>query len=114
MRCSACGAEMMLMNVDRGDTTAALGCEQHIFRCSGCHDVKGHLVFIRNGRESGNPPMLAHAAPPIVPASTAQDGRIGLFGRLVAKIRGSKEATFSAECNAAKTDQAATTRTPIS
>jgi hypothetical protein len=84
-----CGAEMMLINVERDDTMAIFGLEHHAFRCSECHDVKWHLVFIRNGRESDNGPIPAHAAPPIVPASTAQDERsIGLFRRLVAKIRG--------------------------
>jgi hypothetical protein len=40
MRCVTCGAEMMLMNVDRHDSMAVLGCEHHTLKCSECQDVK--------------------------------------------------------------------------
>jgi len=52
MRCIACGAEMTLITVDRDDTMGILGFEHHAFKCSQCHDVKWHLVFIRHGREN--------------------------------------------------------------
>jgi hypothetical protein len=89
MRCTACDAEMMLMKVERSEIMELLGCEHHAFRCSECPVDKWHLVFIRHGRESYNAPMPAQAAPPIVPASTVQDGRTGFIRRLAAKIRGS-------------------------
>jgi hypothetical protein len=86
MRCMACGAEMILMNVDRDDPVTIHGSEHHTLKCSECHDVRWHLIFLRHGRESGNAPMPAHAASPIVPASTGQDAQTGLFKRLVAKL----------------------------
>src|SRR5580704_11358188 len=94
MRCVACGAGMILMNVDGDDTMTVLGSEHHTFKCSECHDVRWHLVFIRHGRESDDAPIPLHASLPIVPTSTAQGARIGLFSRLAAKLRGSWEATF--------------------
>jgi hypothetical protein len=85
MRCMACGAEMMLMNVDRDDSMAVLGCEHHTLKCSECQDVKWHLAFIRHNR--GSAPIPAQAMPPVVPALTKQDERPGLFRRLAEKIR---------------------------
>jgi hypothetical protein len=91
MRCLACDAEMILMKVVKDDTMAVPGFEHHSFMCSACHDVERRLVFTRRGRESDTEPMPAHTAPPIAPASAAQDERIaapGLFSRVVAKILG--------------------------
>ena len=91
MRCLACNAEMILRKVVQDDTMAVPGFEHHTFMCSACHDVEQHLVFTRHGRESDTEPMPVHTAPPIAPASAAQDERIatpGFFGRVVAKIRG--------------------------
>jgi hypothetical protein len=89
MLCMACDADMMLMKVERNDTMMLLGCEHHAFRCSECHDVKWHLVFVRHGRESYNAPLPVHAAPPITsPAVPVQDERKGFFRLVAAKIRG--------------------------
>jgi hypothetical protein len=109
MRCMACGAEMILMNVVQDDTMAVPGFEHHTFMCSACHDVERRLVFTRHGRQSDAEPMPMNTAPPIVPASTVQDVPAsavqdvpastvqdvsvpspapGLFRRVVAKIRG--------------------------
>jgi hypothetical protein len=52
MRCMACGAEMMLLNVDRDDSMAVFGCEHHALKCSECQVVKWHLAFIRHNRAS--------------------------------------------------------------
>jgi len=84
MRCVTCGAEMMLMNVDRHDSMAVLGCEHHTLKCSECQDVKWHLAFIRSNRAS--PPISVPVAPPVVPASTKQDVRPGLFRRSAAAM----------------------------
>ena len=91
MHCMACGVEMILMKVVQDDTMAMPGFEHHTFMCSACHDVERRLVFTRHGRESDTEPMPVHTAPPIAPASTAQDERIaapGLFRRVVTKLRG--------------------------
>src|SRR6516162_511091 len=95
MRCAACGAGMILINVDRDETMMVRGSEHHAFKCSKCHDVGWHLVFIRHSRESDNTPMPAHAALPLVPDTTAQDAHTGLFKRLAAKLRSAWEVTFS-------------------
>ncbi len=82
MRCMACGAEMILMNVNRDDTMAVLGFEHHTFRCSACHETERRLVFIEHGRETDAEPLPMDPEPPIVPASPVQDERIaapGLF-----------------------------------
>jgi hypothetical protein len=91
MRCMACGAEMILMNVVRDDTMAVLGFEHHTFRCSECHDVDRRLVFTKHGRQDDAEPMPLHTAPPIAPSSPVQDEQIatpGLFRRVLAKLRG--------------------------
>jgi hypothetical protein len=86
---------MTLMNVDRDDTLTILGSEHHTLKCPECHSVSWHLVFIRHGREGDNPPMPAHAAHPVAPPSNAQAAHTSLFKRLAAKLRGSREVTFS-------------------
>jgi hypothetical protein len=108
MRCMACGAEMILMNVVQDDTMGVPGFEHRSFMCSECLDVERRLVFTRRDNESAPELMPMNTAPPIVPASTVQDlpastisacastvqdERVpapapGLFRRVVAKIRG--------------------------
>ena len=86
----ACGAEMLLMKVVQDDTMPVPGFEHHNFMCSGCGDVERRLVFMRHGRERDGEPMPVHFAPPIAPASTAQDEHVaapGLFRRVLAKLR---------------------------
>jgi hypothetical protein len=100
MRCMTCGAEMILVNVAQDDTMADPGFEHHTFMCSECHVTERRVVFMRHGREDDAEPMPIHAAPSIVPASTVQDAHIapqGLFGRVVARIRGAARATFSTQ-----------------
>jgi hypothetical protein len=87
MLCTVCDADMMLMKVEQNGTMTLLGSEYHAFRCSKCHQVKRHLVFIRHGREIENVPLLPYVALPIAPATTTQDERIGLLRRLAAKMR---------------------------
>jgi hypothetical protein len=93
MRCLACGAEMILMNVVPDDTMAVHGFEHHTFMCSQCRDVERRLVFTRHGREgdSETQPIPVQSAPPIVPQSPAQDEHValpGLLRRVVARMRG--------------------------
>ena len=90
MRCMACDAEMILMNVVQNKTMAIAGFEHHTFMCSECHDTERRLVFIKRGRESDAEPMPLHTAPSIAPASTVQDEPVaapGLFRRVLAKLR---------------------------
>jgi hypothetical protein len=61
MRCMACGAEMVLMNVVQDDTMAVSGFEHHTFMCSGCGDVEQRLVFAKPGE-----PSSSHAASPVL------------------------------------------------
>jgi hypothetical protein len=98
MRCTACGAELILTSVVRDD--AVPGAEHHTFICSECHVTERRVVLMRHGREDDSEPMPIHVAPPIVPESTVQDAHIappGLFGRVVARIRGATRATFSTQ-----------------
>jgi hypothetical protein len=90
MRCTECGAELILTKVVP-DAAMARGFEHHNFICSACHVAAHRVVFMRHGREDDSEPVPMHEAPPTVPASTVQDERVaapGLFSRVVAKIRG--------------------------
>jgi hypothetical protein len=88
MRCKACDAEMILLNVVQ-DTMAAPGFKYDTFMCSECHNIVRRLVT-KHGRESAAEPMPLHTAPAIAPASTVQDepvATLGLFRRVLAKLR---------------------------
>jgi len=89
MRCMACGAEMMLMNVVLDPTLGVRGFERHTFVCPGCCDIAGRLVFTKHGRESETDPMPAHEAPSIAPPSAVNEPveAHGLFRRALAKLR---------------------------
>ena len=90
MRCKACDAEMILLNLVQ-DTMAAPGFKYDTFMCSECHDiVRRRSAFTKHGRESAAEPMPLHTAPPIAPASTVQNepvATLGLFRRVLAKLR---------------------------
>jgi hypothetical protein len=84
MRGMACGAEMILMNVVQDDTMAVPGFEYQTFMCSECQDVERRLVFTKQDRDADTDSMPEQAAPPVVPASAAQDEHVaasGLFTR---------------------------------
>ncbi len=86
MRCTACGAELILTNVVR----IVPGVEHHTFGCSECHVAERRVVFTKHGREDDSAPIPMDAAPPTVPTSTVQSQITapGLFSRVVARIRG--------------------------
>ena len=110
MRCVACGAEMILVNVVPDDTMLVPGFEHRTFMCPACDDVERRLVFAKPGQEAPTEPVPVHAAPPIAgepiveepvppadtspsiaPASPVPDERgaaSGLFRRVVARMRG--------------------------
>jgi hypothetical protein len=91
MRCMACGAEMILMNVVQDDTMAVPGFEHHTFMCSACQDTEQRLVFSRGEPEAETEPSAAQPAQPTAPAATIPEEPAttpGLFRRVVAKIRG--------------------------
>jgi hypothetical protein len=87
MRCMACGAEMILMNVAPDDTMTVPGFEHHTFRCSDCHDVERRLVFTRRGRETDAEQMPVHKAPPIVPTANEPASAPGFFRRVLGRLR---------------------------
>jgi hypothetical protein len=85
MRCKACDAEMILL-----DMMAAPGFKYDTFMCSECHDIVRCLVFTKHGRESATEPMPLQTAPAIAPASTVQNEPVAtprLFRRVLAKLR---------------------------
>ena len=89
MRCKACDAEMILLNVVQ-DTMAVPGFKYDTFMCSECHDIERRLVFTKYGRESDAEPTPLHTAPSIAPASTVQNEPVaapGLLRRALAKLR---------------------------
>ena len=91
MRCTACGAELILTNVVPDDTVAVRGVEHHTFVCSECHVTERRVVFIKDGRETDSPPMPIQAAPRIKRASTEQNEHVaapGLLSRVLALVRG--------------------------
>jgi hypothetical protein len=63
MRCLACGAQMILMNVVEDSTMTVPGFEHHTFICSECHDTERRLVFARHGHEGDAAPTLEQTEP---------------------------------------------------
>src|ERR1700692_1568995 len=49
MRCTACGAELIVTNVVPDDTGTVRGFEHHTFICSACHVTDGRGIFPRQG-----------------------------------------------------------------
>ena len=91
MRCTACGAELILTNVVPDETVAVRGVENHRFICSACHVTEHRVVFIKGGREADSPPMPVQAARRIKRASTVQEEHVaapGFVGRVMARLRG--------------------------
>jgi hypothetical protein len=90
MRCTACGAELVLTTVVPDDTAIFRGVELHTFVCSECHVTEQRVVFIKDGRETDGPSMPMQAAWPAKRARTMQDERVaapGLLSRVVALFR---------------------------
>ena len=90
MRCTACGAELILTNVVPDDTVAVRGVEHHTFICSGCHVTERRVVFIKDGREADSPPLPMQAAQRIKRAPVEEEhfAAPGLLGRMMARLRG--------------------------
>jgi hypothetical protein len=91
MRCTACGAELILTKVVPDHTVAVRGVEHHTFICAGCHVTESRVVFIKDGREADSPPMPMQAAPRIKRAPTVQDEHVApirLLRRVMARLRG--------------------------
>jgi hypothetical protein len=91
MRCSACGAELILTNVIPDETVAVRGVEHHTFVCSACHVTERRVVFIKDGRETDSPPGPMQTGQRTKRASTVQDEGVaapGLLSRMVALLRG--------------------------
>jgi hypothetical protein len=91
MRCTACGAELILTNVVPDETVAVRGVEHHTFVCSACHVTERRVVFIKEGRETDSPPVPMQTGQRTKRASTVQDEGVaapGLLSRMVALLRG--------------------------
>jgi hypothetical protein len=87
MRCTACGAELILMKVVPDSVPSF---EHHTFICSECHATELRAVFTRYGREADAEHMPMHALARGVPAWIVQEEHVaapGLFGRVLARIR---------------------------
>jgi hypothetical protein len=63
MRCLACGAEMLLMQVSLADTLMA-GFERHTFRCSSCSHISRRLVLSHPRSPVTNLPVVAQRERP--------------------------------------------------
>jgi len=89
MRCTACGAEVILTKVV-ADPAMVRGLERHMFVCLACHAAAHRVVFTRHGREDDSEPMPIHEAPPTVPAKTREEQSAAprLISRVIARIRG--------------------------
>jgi hypothetical protein len=89
MRCTTCGAEVILTNVV-ADPTTVRGLECHTFMCLACQAAEHRVVFMRHGREDDSESMPIHEAPPTVPAKTREDQSAAprLISRVIARIRG--------------------------
>jgi len=90
MRCTACGAELILTNVVPDETVAVRGVENHTFICSACHVTEHRVVFIKGGRETDSPPMPMQAARRVKRAPVEEEhfAAPGLLGRVMARLRG--------------------------
>ena len=90
MRCTSCGADLLLTQVVPDATTGVRGFEHHTFICSACHVTEHRVLFMRHGREDDSEPMPIHEALPTVPTSKAQQqhtGASGLVSRVIARMR---------------------------
>ena len=90
MRCTACGAELILTNVVPDDTVAVRGVEHHTFICSGCRVTEHRVLFIKAGRETDGPPTPMQAARRVKCASVDEEhfGAPGLLSRVMARLLG--------------------------
>ena len=89
MRCTACGAELILTHALPNDTVAVRGVENHTFICSECHVTEHRVVFIKGGRETDSPPMPMQAARRVErsPVEEEHFAASGLLGRVMARLR---------------------------
>ena len=62
MRCTACGAELILTNVVPDDTGTVRGFEHHRFICSACHVTERRVIFTRHGGDDDTQAVPLHAA----------------------------------------------------
>ena len=103
MKCLACGAEMLLMQVVKGDATRAPAFERRIFMCSACRHIARRLVFSRAKMPSTNlPVVITH---PEAPATKLQMERVAApsaWAKAVEKL-GSRQTALKEGAAAAKT-----------
>jgi len=86
MRCMACGAEMILVNVLQDDTMAVPGFEHQTFRCSECQDLEQRLVFTKQDREGDTGLVPEQTVQSVVTASAAQDQHVAASALLTVSV----------------------------
>jgi hypothetical protein len=62
MRCTACGAELILTNLVPDDTGTVRGFEHHTFICLACHVTERRVIFTRLGGDDDTQAVPLHAA----------------------------------------------------
>jgi hypothetical protein len=94
MKCSACGAEMGLMQVDpRGDPTVALAFEHRTYKCSVCPQISQRLVFCRPKLPNSDLPVVT--SPPQPKAVRLQE-RVPNWTKAVEELRNRRIAQTAA------------------
>jgi hypothetical protein len=91
MRCLACGAEMILINVTPADAIGVPGFEHRMLQCSACGEAERRLAFRRPGEPSRAEAVPMHPAPPVAPSTPPPDERVAApsaWARAFARLRG--------------------------
>jgi hypothetical protein len=82
MRCLACGAEMLLMEVVQDEAMRAPAFERRTFMCSACRQIARRLVFSRVTTSANVPVATSH---PEASAAKLQMGQCAALGAAWAK-----------------------------
>ena len=114
MRCMACGAEMILVNVRQDDTMAVPGFEHQTFRCSECQDLEQRLVFTKQDREDNSGLVPEQTVQAVVTASAAQDQHVAASALLTVSVESPQTVPVEPTQTAAvELTQIATTETTV-
>jgi hypothetical protein len=87
VRCMACGAEMVLINVAEDLTKPILGFERETYMCSACGDTEQRTAFNKQAREKREAEIAAVLNPPIASIEKVDDQPHHFLKRVLAKIR---------------------------
>ena len=99
MKCSACGAEMCLMQVDaRSEPTSDVAFERHTFKCSACRQMARRFVFSRGKMPVSHLPVITTATHNLWKGVAAPNA----WGKAIETLR-SRQADLTERAAAAKT-----------